>query len=408
MAEAPRRVAGIDRDHFMLLFGATLVASMGNTTLITFTPAIGRQLKIDDLVVAMMFTASATMWTFFAPFWGRKADRMDRRWLLMFGSCGYALSMVLVGLVFWAGLSGAISPMLTMLLFVPARAIYGIAGSATPPAAQAYVASHTTTADRTYALGLLASAQGLGTVLGPAVAPLLIFAPLGLTGPLFILGLVALLLVVAIRRRLPADKPSQSSREQAAQDVKLSWTDRRIRRLLLFATIMGSIQAAIVQTLGFHVIDVLKVSPGVAVGFISITVMVGAAATLLAQWGMIRLFQLSPSQLLWGGMLVSALGSLLMGLAEDFHTLVTGYGLSSLGFGLTRPGISGILSLSVEAHRQGDIAGKLTGIYGAVFIIGPSFGVSAYKIDPDGTFFLLALLCATLALPWFRRHPAQS
>ena len=69
-----------------------------------------------------------------------------------------------------------------------ARTIYGVFGSAAPIASQAYVADRTTPEQRTQAMSLLASAQGLGTVIGPALAPVFVLPLIAYnvaTGPLF-------------------------------------------------------------------------------------------------------------------------------------------------------------------------------------------------------------------------------
>ncbi|RYF58877.1 MAG: hypothetical protein EOO27_11160, partial [Comamonadaceae bacterium] len=49
-----------------------------------------------------------------------------------------------------------------LVLMAAARTIYGVFGSAAPIASQAYVADRTTGPERTQAMSLLASAQGLG------------------------------------------------------------------------------------------------------------------------------------------------------------------------------------------------------------------------------------------------------
>ena len=64
-----------------------------------------------------------------------------------------------------------------LLLFALCRSLYGGFGSAAPPAVQAYVASRTSRAERTQSLSLISSSFGLGTVLGPALAPLLTALP---------------------------------------------------------------------------------------------------------------------------------------------------------------------------------------------------------------------------------------
>src|SRR3546814_11857014 len=99
-----------------------------------------------------------------------------------------------------------------------ARSLYGGFGSAAPPAVQAYVASRTPRSQRTQALSLIASSFGLGTVLGPALAPLLVMPGLGLTGPFIAFALTAVVALVALRLRLPDDEPQFPARGQTFQE----------------------------------------------------------------------------------------------------------------------------------------------------------------------------------------------
>ena len=48
--------------QFLMLFGAMLVAASGNTAVQSVMPAIGRAMKIPDVVVAIAYTVSAILW----------------------------------------------------------------------------------------------------------------------------------------------------------------------------------------------------------------------------------------------------------------------------------------------------------------------------------------------------------
>jgi MFS family permease len=102
-------------------------------------------------------------------------------------------------------LSGAV----TFGLFALFRAIYGGLGCAIPSATQAYLAARTRRSGRVVALSALASSFGLGTIIGPALAPLFVFEPVGLAGPLFAFALIAMLVFIAILAWLPNDRASR-------------------------------------------------------------------------------------------------------------------------------------------------------------------------------------------------------
>ena len=68
---------------------------------------------------------------------------------------------------------------------------------------QAYVASRTAPDERTQALALVTSSFGLGTVIGPALAPLMVVPVLGLTGPFAAFSLCGIAILIALRIGLP-------------------------------------------------------------------------------------------------------------------------------------------------------------------------------------------------------------
>src|SRR3546814_8505886 len=98
--------------------------------------------------------------------------------------------MALCGLTLCAGLSGWLAGCATFILFALFRSLYGGFGSASPPAVQAYVAARTDPEERTQALSLVSSSFGLGTVIGPAVAPFFLLPVFGLAGPLLVFALI--------------------------------------------------------------------------------------------------------------------------------------------------------------------------------------------------------------------------
>ena len=179
-------------------------------------PAIGRELLIPDVAIAAIFSLSALMWTLSAPFWAAQSDRRGRKGLVQLGMFGYFVSTLLCAFVIYAGIEALIAPLLIVSLFALFRSLFGIFGSASNPAAQAYVAVRTNQRDRTAAISVLASAFGLGTIVGPAVAPFFIFPIVGLSrgrcSPSPASRLVVLFLV---GRYLPKDSAEEIARNRA-------------------------------------------------------------------------------------------------------------------------------------------------------------------------------------------------
>src|SRR3954464_12136948 len=123
----------LPRERFALLFAVMLVAASGNTAMQSLMPAIGRELRIADMWVAVAFSLSAVVWVIVAPHWARRADRRGRRALMRLGLYGFIASMLVCGTILAAGLHGLIAPTAVFAIFIFGRAIYGGWGSGRPP-----------------------------------------------------------------------------------------------------------------------------------------------------------------------------------------------------------------------------------------------------------------------------------
>lgn len=418
--------------HFALVFAALLVTAAGNTALQSVLPVIGREIAIPDMAIAVIFSLSALFWTFSAPFWARQSDQRGRRRLMQVGVTGFGVSMLLCATVILMGIKGLLAPLVTFALFTIARSLFGIFGSAANPAAQAYVAGRTSPSERTGALAILASAFGLGTILGPAIAPIFILPWVELAGPMFAFALIALGVVIALHIGLPDDTPDPgdgsaqqgrgaeasmpsiggmttganaiNAEETTATGIRerMRVTDPRIKPFMVFGFAAGSLQAATGQAIGFFIID--QMAPGMgltgaaATQLISIAFMAGAGATLLAQWGIIRLLNLTPSQLMRWGTIIAAAGIAGIAIAPSFHALVLAFALASAGFGFARPGFTAGSSIAVSRHEQGGVAGAVTAVNGACFILAPAIGIGLYELNPHLPYWLSAIGLVLLAV----------
>ena len=383
----------LSKRAFAIIFGVSMATAMGNTGLISVLPAIGRSIGIPDPMVAAIFSLSALFWAFSSPWWARASDRYGRKPLMMVGLSGFMLSMIVCGLVVSAGLRHMTTPMVIFILFLLARALFGLFGSASNPATQAYVAERTPPEQRTQSMSSLAGAFGMGTVVGPFLAPLFIFPVLGLAGPLFTFALIAGAMLVVVWRYLPEGKINPDAARPrrpvvgGAQRETPMWRDPRITPFLIYGFIVAVCQTAQAQTLGFLILDKLKLTPMQAQGFIAIAMMFGAVAGLLAQWGIIRMFEMTPRQLLRWGVAVAALGNLIVAFAPDYWGVVAGYAVSSLGFGFARPGFTAGSSLAVDIGEQARVAGAIAAVNGINVIFAPGF-VWLYQHDNSAPFLI--------------------
>jgi MFS family permease len=400
--------------HFLLLYAAMLVAAAGNTALQSVMPAIGREIGIADFWVAMAYTWSAVLWVLLAPYWAEHSDHHGRKALTVMGVSGFIVSMLLCGVALLAGLHGWVGGALTFGLFAVFRAIYGGLGCATPSATQAYLASKTRRSGRVAALSALSSSFGLGTIIGPAVAPLFVFPVIGLAGPLFAFAAIAITVVTAILLWLPNDKHGRRAGRGAAmsypslatpptgasviaataprRQARLKWSDPRVRPWILAGVVAGHAQAAILTCIGFFVIDRLHLTAAGSEGPIAIVMMAGAVATLGAQWALIPRLSLTPRSLILWGALIAAAGLIGTMLAADLYGITIGFAVMSLGFGFTRPGFTAGASLAVPLAEQGAVAGVITSANGISYVLAPALGIGLYGWNHDLPFAAFALV----------------
>ena len=416
-APASREAKPIDATRMAVLFSVMLVTASGNTAMQSILPTIGTQLDIPDFWVSAAFSWSALLWVYTAPKWARQSDHRGRKALMRLGMIGFTTSFALAGLSLFLGLQGWYNAVWTFALFAFFRSLYGGLGSAAPPAVQAYVAARTARANRTKALSLISSS------VGPAIAPLLILPVLGLSSPMFAFAGIGILVMIALALKLPNDSPGFKARgvvtsepyssapssdslkdeeeeneEEHAVPPQLRWGDSRIKPWLITGILGGNAHALILGVVGFLILDRLGLrgDPEMGIKMTGLVLMSGAAATLLAQWGLIPLLQMGPRMSILWGMILGATGCVVIGLSHDLHGIIIGFAVASLGFGLFRPGFTAGASLAVRRSEQNGVAGIVASANGMAFIASPAIGVLLYTYAGPLPFWVATTVCVFL------------
>lgn len=397
---APR----LSNASFAALFLVTLMAVVGNTGLISVMPAVGREIGIPDFLIATIFSLSAALWALTSPYWARLSDRHGRKPFVLLGMLGFGMSMALCGVVVLVGLRQLAPPLAIFTAFFLIRSSYGIFGSASAGATQAYIADHSEGGTRLRLLTANAGAVNLGTILGPAVAPFLVFAPLTLAGPMFVFAGIGVATFAGALLIIPRDRPVSQRVPGGTQGARLRdvWRDPAIRPHLLYAFVVASAQAINTYTLGFLVMDRLDRSPAEAQGAIGLIMAVGAAAGLVAQWGLVPAVKMQPRAMLRWGALAAAAGNMLIAVGSGFPSLLVAFSLASFGYGLARPGSAAGASLAASPATQGAVAGAISSIAGASIAVPPVIAVALYAYAPSAPFWVVAAMSATLLAYAFR------
>jgi MFS family permease len=372
-APAPRR------RQFHLLFVCLLVIGAGNSMLLAVAPPLVRELNLPDSSVGWIFSLSALLWVFASPIWGRASDRHGRKPIAALGLAAYAVSMASFGLVVMLGLAGLVAGAWLFTWLMLARAIFGAFGSASSPAAQAYIADRTTIFERTEQLAALTSAFALGQAFGPALCAALA-AWLGLVFPIWLIAVLAAGASFAIWRYLPENTPPQSERPRGEWRESLALIgDSRLSAYLLYGFALSLVAGVTVQVFGLFTMDRLGVAGGHGAELTAAGFMVNALALLATQMAVLPRLKFGPRALMaWGAGLL-AFGLAIQIIAPSLGALLVAQAVQGLGAGLARPGFTGGASIAVRPEEQGAAAGLVVAVNGAGFVFSPLIGGVVYE-----------------------------
>lgn len=381
-----------------LLLAGAVCAGMGQTIIFSVLPPLAREIGLSNFQVGLIFMISAICWVFLGPRWGRRSDHQGRKRFILLGLIGFGVSMVLFGASVRLGLAGAVSGLPLYMLLVLTRSLYGVFGSAGPPAAQAYIADRTSTMDRTAGISGFAAAFGFGAMLGPAFGAAA--SVIGPVAPFFAMAVLASMMAGAVFLFLP--ERTGPSERKSRQNVKL--TDQRLRPILIFGLIFGVVNAIPIQTIGFYFIDALGFSTDQAPQYVGIGLTGSAMASLFAQLVVVQRFRLEPRLLMRIAPVLLIVGHVLIWLSSEFGPVVFGMVLGGFGAGLAFPGFNAAASLAVTADEQGGAIG-LSGSAGASgFIISPIIAFGLYSLAPHAPYmFSSALALCLLVFAWRSR-----
>jgi len=385
------------------VFLSLVAIGIGQSMLFAVLPPAARELGVSPVRIASIFAASATLWVFASPWWGRRSDRLGRRPVMLIGLVGYACSMALMATTIGAGTAGLLSPLLVYPALVASRCVFALLGSGTGPAAQAYVADRTTAAERPSGMAALGAAMGVGETLGPAVGAAL--TPLGLAAPIYFAAALAVASAALVRLRLPETPPArQAAAPDTAPAARAARFDPRLLPFLVLATALQATRATTVITLALFFQDVFGLSSAEAARRAGFGFVVLAAAGLVAQLVVVQRFRPSARTMIVVGAPLMTAAFATLALSRGQGACAAALALLGLALGLVRPGTTAGASLSVGAHEQGTVAGVLGGLSVVGNVVGPLVGTSLYRHSPYAPYALNAVVMAA-ATVYALRHP---
>lgn len=396
-AARPGGAAGFFISPLGIVFTTVLIDLIGFGIVLPILPLWAEDFGANAVVIGVITASYAVMQVLFAPLLGRISDRHGRRPVILLSLVGSIVAFLMVGFA------------QSLLVIFLARVLQGIAG-ASYGAAQAYVADVTGPKDRAHGMGLIGAAFGLGFLLGPAIGAG--FATIDVRAPFFAAAALAAVNLVLAYRRLPESlRPgAQATVRPGLAALRLALTGRRLAPLMWLTFVAN------VAFIGMETTFALFGGHRFGYGMVAMALLftyVGALA-VVSQGLLVRRLvpRLGEQRVLLIGLVVTAIGFLLMAPADHLWLLLLGLAPLALGSGLVFATTTALVSLSAADHEQGAILGVTVSVAAAARIVGPLIGGALFDhVDAAAPLVVggvLFALCAAAAPRLLAPNPLVS
>jgi len=394
------------------LYLAMLSLGMGQTLIYTIIPVLGRELRLQELVLSLPFdlqwqpreliiTSLSALTAFIVaqtmPHWGRASDRRGRRVIILLGLAGYVVGALVFTAAGWLGLVGIVSGWMAYLALVFGRIVHALVMSAAHPAAMAYIVDTSVARSRVRSLGRLNAATQAGVMTGPLLVS---FAAFHLLLPLLVQVVMMLVALLMVWRYLP---DSGVRPREHGELPRLRYFDPRYRYFVVASFCTYTLMGVVMTTLAFYFQDLLRLTPAEAAQRFSIAIMFSSVAMMIAQLGLVRLVR-SPITLMLIGLPIVGVGYALIAAATSFPLLTVGMVCYGLGMGLASPAFGTGASLTVTNDEQGALAGIIGSVSALGFLFGPLLGGFFYSLHHSLPYGLAAISIALLMIYLWRQR----
>ncbi len=397
----------------LVIFLTVFIDLIGFGIVLPLLPIYSREFGASGLVLGLVVASFSAMQFVFAPIWGRWSDRVGRRPVLLISIAGSAVSYA----IFAVG-SGLESHTAALLVLLGSRIFAGVWG-ANITVAQAYIADITPPEDRSKRMGLIGMAFGLGFIFGPFFGAISVKA-FGMSGPGWVAAaFCATNFLLAVFILPESRKPSSDhvAPRPHLEQWKLTLSHPGIGVLIgaFFLATFGF--ACFETTLGLLVMenygldlehdDRAKMTVGYLFAYCGV---IGA----IVQGGLIgrMVKKFGEPALISGSLMLTAITLVLLPLVSgssglSWILLLGLLGSLSIGTGLTRPPLFGLLSNMTSTDEQGVTIGVAQSAGSLARIVGPIFAAGLFYVHPTIPYSICGgILLVTGVVVWRRLGPS--
>ncbi len=392
-----------------ILFFALIVIMLGFGIVIPILPFYVEHFGGSGMDMGLLMAIYSIMQFIFSPIWGSLSDHYGRKPILMVGIIGYALTLLLYGLIGEFAEAGAFDPATALTLLICARGLGGILSSATLPTSMAIISDITSEENRGGGMGVVGASMGIGMTLGPGIGGLL--SKISLAAP-FYFGAAISVLAAVLTWRMVAESLKAEARSQGG--MRFQGPDLRemaraltspIGFLLILAFLHSFALANFESVFGLYAqerytYDATQVGIILTVvGLVSAIVQVALTGPATRRWGDEAVIRLSMFASVFG------FGAMLLAGSKPGQMsapVILACGFFMFANAMIRPGVSALTSKRATMS-QGTAMGLNNSFMSLGRIIGPLW--AGYGLDLNLSYpYLtgaLAMLAGFLACLWF-------
>ena len=381
-----------------LKFGLFAVG-LGQSFAFVLVPPLARDLGLSVIETSTIFSISAVAWALTSASWGRASDRYGRRNIAVIGLIGYSVSIIALITPLFLVEQKILDLAYLLPLLVLGRLINGLIGSATRPAAFAYMADISERAKRTKKFARLESSFLIGTIMGPMLGGFLFLYSKSL--PFYVFALCGFIAAAGIFLTFPKHIFSTKKVDKVIR--KLSYKDKSVWPFLFIAALSSLCQASLLQSIGFYITDIFSEEKDLPL-VISLTFVVLSISTVVSQYIFTDLKPIANNKLLIYGTSLITVSYMMAASASSIALFYLAMMINGFGGGMFRPANASSLSLAQTPDNQGTAAGYLGSVMPIGHVLTPIVAMPIYQFGPQYLYFFSASLCF-ISLLFIIGHP---
>lgn len=377
---------------FLILCAVPFIMVLGNSMLIPLLPVIRGALNLTLTQVGLLITAFSLPAALIIPLAGYLSDRLSRKAIMVPALCIYGLGGLIAG-------GAALLLARPYPVMLAGRVVQGIGAGGTYQLAMALTGDIFQSAERSWALGLLEAANGLGKVVSPIAGAA--FGLISWIAPFFAYGVLALPIAALVG--LVVKEPTQPNARNLPKEDYVK-TLKHIFRAKGASLGMSFLAGSLVLFNLFGVLSLLsdgiEASHGIRGLLAGLLIALPVGAMALTSYFSGAYLQGQEPRILkmvtWVGLALVAVGLAWFGVVTSLFWSFVAVIIQGIGTG----GVLTAVNTLITGAARKEERGMVTCLYGSMRFTGVALGPPVFGLMPaigrPSLFWAAAILAAAL------------